>query len=141
MSKNLQSSVLTSSELEKKEKWIRVSKWIYWTVTTLLVSTMMLAGILLLAGAGPNVDGITQLGYPVYLCMILGAAKVLGGFAIFQNRFETLKEWAYAGYSFNLIGASLSHLFAGSGFGHVITPTIILGLLLLSRRQWKTGWI
>jgi hypothetical protein len=50
---------------------------------------------------------------------------------------HTVKEWAYAGYTFNLLGASASHAFSGDTFGKIITPLIILALVLASYRQWK----
>ena len=77
---------------EKKAKWIKTARWIYWTVTILFVVTMMSAGMTFLAGASFNVEGVTHLGYPVYLLKILGIAKLLGGIAILQGRFATLKE-------------------------------------------------
>src|SRR5215467_888326 len=85
------------------------AKWIYWIVTAAPVVTMMMAGLTYLAGASFNAEGIMRLGYPIYLLKILGAAKLLGGIAILYGRSRTLKEWAYAGYTFNLLGASASH--------------------------------
>jgi len=52
---------------EKKAKWINTAKWTYWAVTLLFVVTMLSAGLTYLAGASFNVEGITHLGYPVYL--------------------------------------------------------------------------
>ncbi len=126
---------------EKKTQWIKTARWIYWAMTLLFVVTMMSAGLTYLAGASFNVEGITHLGYPVYLLKILGIAKLLGGLAILQGRFRTLKEWAYAGYTFNLLGASASHAFYGDPFVKVLVPIIILGFVLVSYRQWKTGWM
>src|SRR5262245_8947624 len=123
---------------EKKAKWIRRAGWIYWTVTLLFVVTMMSAGLTYLAGASFNVEGITHLGYPVYLLKILGTAKLLGGIAILQERFRTLKEWAYAGYTFNLVGASVSHALYGDPFVKVLVPVVILIFVMVSYRQWKT---
>jgi uncharacterized membrane protein YphA (DoxX/SURF4 family) len=125
----------------KKAEWITAAKWVYWTMTLLLVSTMMLAGLTYLAGASFNVEGITHLGYPVYLLKILGVAKLLGGIAILQGRLRTLKEWGYAGYTFNLLGASASHAFYGDPVLKIIVPLIILAFALVSYRQWKTGWM
>ena len=53
---------------------------------------------------------ITQLGYPVYFIPFIGVAKVLGSIAIVVPRFPKLKEWAYAGLTFDLIGAVYSNL-------------------------------
>ncbi|TGJ99503.1 DoxX family protein [Leptospira semungkisensis] len=125
----------------KKEKWIKVSRWIYWTLTLFLTATMMMAGVAYLASFQANVEGILLLGYPVYLLKILGFAKVLGGIGILQNRFKTLKEWAYAGYSFNLLGATASYLLSGVGFGKAMVPFTIFALLMITYRQWKTDWV
>jgi uncharacterized membrane protein YphA (DoxX/SURF4 family) len=125
---------------KKKAKWIKTARWIYWTVTLLFVVTMMSAGLTYLAGAPFNVEGITHLGYPAYLLKILGTAKFLGGIAILQGRFRTLKEWAYAGYTFNLLGASASHALYGDPFVKVLVPIIILGFVLASYRQLE-DWL
>ena len=70
------------------------SKRIYWAVTAPFVVTLMLAGVMLLAGVASNVEGIMHLGYPIYICKILGVAKELAGISILYGRFRTLKEWA-----------------------------------------------
>jgi len=113
------------------------AKWIYWVVTAPFVITMMLAGVMLLAGASSNVEGIMHLGYPIYICKILGVAKELAGIAILYSGIRTLKEWAYAGYTFNLLGASASHAFSHDSFGKIITPIVILVFVLASYRLWK----
>lgn len=115
----------------------RQARWIYWAVTAPFVLSMMLAGVMLLTGAAANVQGITHLGYPVYLCEILGIAKALAGTAIVYGRFLTLKEWAYAGYTFNLLGASASHALYGDNLGKIIVPVILLVFVLVSYRLWK----
>lgn len=112
------------------------AKWIYWAATAPFLLLMLMGALRLLAGAAPNVEGITQLGYPVYLCKILGTAKLLGVIAIVQGRFRTLKEWAYAGFTFNLLGATASHAFSSDSFGKILTPLIILGFVLISYRLW-----
>jgi hypothetical protein len=130
------------SASEKKAKWIKTARWIYWTVTLLFVVPLLTSGVTFLAGASFNVEGIvTHLGYPFYILKILGVAKLLGGIAILQNQFRSLKEWAYAGYTFNLLGASASSALNGDSFGHIIVPLIILAFVLVSYRQWKTGWM
>ncbi|PJZ57400.1 DoxX family protein [Leptospira barantonii] len=130
-----------TTAIDKKEKWIKTARWIYWTITLFFAITMIIAGVLYTIGFKTVVDGVTALGYPAYVLKILGIAKILGGITFLQNRFSTLKEWAYAGYSFNLIGASASHTFAGAGIGDIMTPIVILCLVLISYRQWKTGWM
>ncbi|TGJ98403.1 DoxX family protein [Leptospira langatensis] len=131
-----------SASLEaKKEKWIKTAKWIYWTLILFISITMIMAGVGYLASFQPNVDGILLLGYPVYILKILGTAKVLGGLGLLQNRFKTLKEWAYSGYSFNLLGAAASYALSGVGYGKMMIPLTLFFLLMITYRQWKTGWM
>jgi uncharacterized membrane protein YphA (DoxX/SURF4 family) len=79
------------------------------------------------------VESFGKLGYPVYLLIILGVWKLLGTLAIVAPGFPRLKEWAYAGFFFNLSGAFVSHLAAGDGLGEAI---ISLGLLTIGLASW-----
>ena len=115
----------------------KAATWTYRILTAFIVITMTIAGWMLLMRVGPNVEGVTHLGFPLYLCSILGVAKILAGVAIAQNRFPLIKEWAYAGYSFNLAGATASHVLAHDSVDKTITPAIILILLLSSYYLWK----
>lgn len=128
-----------STYVLESKRWmpVKTAKWVYWAITAPFVITMLMAAIALLTGVQANVEGIIHLGYPVYVCKILGVAKLLGGIAILQNRFRTIKEWAYAGYTFNLLGASASHAFSGDSFAKIITPIIIVAMVLASYRQWN----
>ena len=79
----------------------------------------------------PRPAAFARLGYPTYLLHILGLAKVLGAVAIVSKRSKTLEEWAYAGYTFNLLGAIASHLFV-SDVGGAIAPGSVLPFVLIS---------
>jgi uncharacterized membrane protein YphA (DoxX/SURF4 family) len=59
------------------------------------------------------VEIFTHLGYPTYLLPFVGIAKTLGVIAILIPGMPRLKEWAYAGLVFDLIGALYSHLSVG----------------------------
>jgi DoxX-like family len=56
-------------------------------------------------------------------------------FAIVTDRFPRLKEWAYAGFAFDFLGATASHLFAGDS-GHAPFPLIFFFLLMGSYFFW-----
>lgn len=81
----------------------------YW-VTTGLVVFCMTGGFFELVGLKPTIDGIMKLGYPAYIIPALGLGKVLAIVAIVWPRFPRLKEWAYAGIVFNMLGATVSHI-------------------------------
>ncbi|HLK89849.1 MAG TPA: DoxX family protein [Polyangia bacterium] len=81
----------------------------YWMTTGVLVFCMT-GGIFELLGARMTVDGITRLGYPPYIIPALGLGKVLAILAILWPGLPRLKEWAYAGIFFNMMGAFVSHV-------------------------------
>ena len=81
---------------------------LYWTFTGLFALVMLSSAI-------PNVlvteewkTLMTNLGYPVYLIPFLGVAKLLGLVVLLVPGFPRLKEWAYAGFFFDLTGATYS---------------------------------
>lgn len=77
--------------------------------------------------------GTKALGYPDYFAFMLAIAKVLGVIAIIYVRTPTmLKEWAYAGLSFTLIFAFLSHLMVDKNIVYMIMPLVFLGVLMVS---------
>jgi uncharacterized membrane protein YphA (DoxX/SURF4 family) len=103
----------------------------YWTTTSLTAFVFLTGGAAYLSRADLAVGGMAELGYPAYFVTILGVWKVLGGFAILAPRVPRLKEWAYAGMAFDLIGAAFSH----AAMGHpakVIAPLVILGIAAAS---------
>jgi hypothetical protein len=71
-----------------------------------------------------------HLGYPTYLLPFLGVAKTLGVLAIVVPGFPRLREWAYAGLTFDLSGALYSHLSVGDPASTWIFP--VIGLLLVA---------
>lgn len=56
-----------------------------------------------------------SLGYPTYLIYPLAIAKCLGVIAIISKKSRLLKEWAYAGFFFDVILAASAHFYANDG--------------------------
>lgn len=82
-------------------------------------------------------DAISALGYPTYVMKILGVAKVLGILAIMTGVSTTLKEWAYAGFTFDVCGAIASHVSAGDPLLVALVPAAFLIIQLTSYLCWK----
>ncbi len=83
-------------------------------------------------------EGIRHLGYPLYFATILMVFKVFGALALIITQMpQKIKEWAYAGFAFNFIAASVSHG-AVDGIGNFQTffPLIFLALLIVSYRAY-----
>lgn len=117
-----------------KKKTIKV--W-YWIVTILFVAFMLFSGISELVGTEAGNQLLISLGYPLYLNWILGIAKVLGAIVLVIPGLRVLKEWAYAGFAIDLIGATLSFMFSGYGFVDSIFPLIFLAVMFVSYWLWK----
>jgi len=62
------------------------------------------------------------------------AATILGpaSFAIVAPGFPRLKEWAYAGFFFDLTGAAATRAFVGDGVVDIIAPLAFLALVAAS---------
>ena len=104
----------------------------YWTATILTALAMLSGGVFSLLGVEETFRGMTELGYPAYFVTLLGIWKVLGGLAILAPRLPRLKEWAYAGIAFDLIGAAFSHAAVGHPAVKVIVPLVLLGIAAAS---------
>lgn len=60
-------------------------------------------------------EAFQSLGFPTYLIYPLAIAKLLGLVAIWTKQSAVLKEWAFAGFFFNVILAASAHLNVGDG--------------------------
>ena len=80
----------------------------------------------------PQQEAMANLGYPMYLMTILGVAKILGVIALLAPRLPLLKEWAYAGFTFDMLGAAASHAFVGDSPAEIVTPLVVLILAIAS---------
>ncbi len=98
----------------------------YWIVTGLFCAAFSFGGASHLLRTEAMAAGVASLWYPPYLMTILGTAKLLGVAALLAPGRPLLKEWAYAGFSFNLLGATVSHLFAGDPFSETVRPAALL---------------
>ncbi|MFO0684940.1 MAG: DoxX family protein [Sandaracinus sp.] len=103
----------------------------YWITTLVFALAIGASGIGDLVRAPAIVEGLGQLGYPAYLMLLLGVWKLLGVAAILAPGAPRLKEWAYAGFFFELTGAAFSHVAAGVG-----SPVAPLALAALAAASW-----
>ena len=115
----------------------KARKVLYWFFTVPFVGMMLMSSFMYFTHAPMMVTTIAHLGYPIYLLTILGIFKVLGVATILYGRLVTLKEWAYAGFTIDLLGAAASHTFSGDGIDKIMAPLVFLMILLASYYFWK----
>ena len=110
----------------------RIKSIAFWTTTILGPTSFIIGGALGLTQSEEMRAGMQHLGYPLYFAMILGTWKLLGAVAITVPGLPRLKEWAYAGFVFDLTAAAVSHMAVGDRLGDVLAPLVFLGLVLAS---------
>lgn len=88
---------------------IKTKKIIYLVATGLLT-------LLIIATIGNSIFNpeffkrFTEIGFPTYLIVPLMATKFLGLIAIWSNKSQLLKEWAYSGFFFLFLLAMLAEI-------------------------------
>lgn len=109
-------------------------KIIFWVATIILLLWEGVMPLLTLLFAPQYVTvGTKALGYPDYFAYALVICKGLGVLAIVIPKIPAkLKEWAYAGLTFNLIFAFISHAWVDKNIGFMLMPLVVLVLLMVS---------
>lgn len=110
----------------------KMRTYVYFGTLGLFALAMTGSGIMDVRLPPPLLEGIRHLGYPAYVVVLLGVWKLLGVAAIVAPRLPRLKEWAYAGFAFDLSGAAVSHLVSGDGVGKAMVPLLLLAIGLAS---------
>jgi len=86
---------------------------LYWVFTGLLALLMTFSGIGGLIGGLKAAEGMKYLGITPSLVTFLSVAKLAGVIALLVPGFPRLKEWAYAGFIFDVTGAVYLTIAAG----------------------------
>lgn len=115
----------------------KTTRILYWTVTILFVAAMLPDGVAGVLHEQTGQEVMRHLGYPIYAMTIFGVAKILGALAIAQTRYRTVKEWAYAGFTINFLGAAASRGLVGDGLGLMVPPFVLLAVMFASYFLWK----
>jgi hypothetical protein len=109
---------------------MKARTWIGWVITGLMAALMLLSAVPDVLRFPGALTVFRHLGYPPYLLLLLGTAKILGVAAVLTPGVPWLKEWAFAGLTFDLTGALYSHLSVGDP-ASVWMPAAI-GLMLMA---------
>ena len=102
----------------------------YWGATALVGIATLFAAFNYLTAAPEAVENFRHVGYPQQLRVLLGIGKLAGAIVLLLPRLPTLKEWAYAGFTFMWIAATVAHYLAADGKS--LLPVVLLGLLAVS---------
>ncbi|MES2110229.1 MAG: DoxX family protein [Bacteroidota bacterium] len=90
---------------------MKTTKILFWVFNGLLCALMLWSAIGSFAmPEQTNEMVVKHFGYPTYFMGLLSVAKILGVIALLVPGFPRLKEWAYAGFAFDLIYATYSSI-------------------------------
>lgn len=110
---------------------------IYYWISICLILFFFIPGSIMNIMQTPDwVKVFNDLGYPDYLLPFLGIAKLAGCIVLVLPFFNRLKEWAYAGLFFDLVGATYSGLMVGGFVPEMIIMFIAIGTVLTSYLLW-----
>ena len=93
----------------------KTTLWIYRISTGLFSANMLFGAAMYFVMHPMAVEMFESLSFPSYIIYPLAVAKILGLVAIWSNKSPVLKEWAYAGFVFELLLATSAHLNAKDG--------------------------
>jgi hypothetical protein len=125
---------------------MKKTKLLYWIITGLFSAFMLFSAVPDILVLPEAVTFLAHLGYPKYIVPFLGVAKLLGIIAILIPGFPRLKEWAYAGLFFDLLGATYSGIATDGLQPQVLVMLFPFTFLFLSyflhhkkSKQYKTA--
>lgn len=111
---------------------MKKDKIVYWTATTIIALFEGLMPALTFQTELAK-EGIRHLGYPEYFGDALVVFKVLGALTLIIPKVpKRVKEWAYAGFTFDFIFATISHGVVDGLNAQTFFPLVILGILAVS---------
>lgn len=111
---------------------MKKEKTIFWISTTII---FLMEGVMpaLTSQTELAKEGIRHLGYPEYFGNALVVFKVLGALILMIPQVpKRIKEWAYAGFGFDFIFASISHGAVDGINFQTFFPLIFLVILAIS---------
>ena len=116
---------------------LRRNKIVYWVLTLLMFVPGTLGAFAEAFTNGPAsiVKIMIALGFPLCLMKILGVFKIFGGIAILTGKLPRMKEWAYAGFSFEFLGATAAHVITGDRT-YALFPFSFFIILVIAYLLW-----
>lgn len=111
---------------------MKKTKTVFWITTSLL---FIFFGVMpaLTGHTEMAKEGIRHLGYPDYFGTTLTIFKIMGALVLIIPQIpKRVKEWAYAGFTFDIVFAFIS-IWAVDGPGApLLFPIVIMAILMLS---------
>lgn len=111
---------------------MKKTKTIFWITTGFI---FLFEGVMpaLTGNTEIAVEGVRHLGYPDYFRVALNIFKITGVLILIIPQIPSrVKEWAYAGFAFNFIFATISHISVDGVTPLTFLPIIVFAVLIAS---------
>ena len=114
------------------------NKKLYTTLKVIFSSFMLFSAVGELTLNETIVHSMELIQMPAYLLSLLGVLKISGIIALWFSPFKWIKEWAYAGFTFDFIGAIFGFFATGNlVMSDILMAPVGLGLCLSTYFCWK----
>lgn len=100
-------------------------KIVYWITTIAMCAIMLYSAHTYFLNTEMVKVFFESFNYPSYIVIPLAIAKVMGVLAVLTNKIKWIKEWAYAGFFFDLVLATAAHYYAGHPAGLSVYAILI----------------
>lgn len=95
---------------------MRAKQILYWLSTAVLCGIFLYSALMYFSQTEMVKGYFEDLNYPTYIVIPLAVLKIIGVLVILWRPNQWLTEWAYAGFFFNSILATVAHYYAEHGF-------------------------
>lgn len=109
----------------------KYTKIAFYGTTGLFVLGILPGAVLDLIQPDFVLASIARINVPPALLLLIGVWKILGVVALVVPGYPRVKEWAYAGFFFDLVGAAWLHI-AAKDYANVAPAFVFLALLVAS---------
>jgi uncharacterized membrane protein YphA (DoxX/SURF4 family) len=108
----------------------------YWISVGLVLFFFVPGSIMNIMQTPDWIQVFEDLGYPIYLLPFLGIAKLAACIVLVIPAWKRIKEWAYAGLFFDLVGAVYSALMVSGFEPALLIMFIAIAAVLVSYWLW-----
>lgn len=108
-----------------------ITTYFYWTLLILLAVFFLISGYLEITKNPVTYLKTLKMGYPPYFILTLGISKILGVTILLMPNLKRLKEWAFAGFTFDVLFAFISGI-AIHSYADCLKSSIVFCLLMLT---------
>jgi len=107
---------------------MNIKRILYWVATAAMCGLFLFSAQMYFFKTEMVKGFFESMHFPTWVVIPLAIAKILGIVAILTDLNSTLREWAYAGFFFDVVLATTAHHYAGHGWFGLSFAGILLVL-------------